>query len=164
MTSVERMTNKLDKDTQKYFESVLYYKESQQHQSIIYTIEGSRFKKGLHYEDFFTYARNILNKCLIESKEKFNKDTIITHLDLKGITMKQIDTTFFKRMILILQQEYEDTLEKLIITNIPVFFKLAYKIIRPFIDKDTKKKVFFEKKNKKGNTEFTNNDDIFEDL
>ena len=63
-----------------------------------------------------------------------------------------------------LQSEYDDTLEKLIVTNIPVFFKIAYKILRPFIDKDTKKKIFFEKQSKKGNREFTNNDDIFEDL
>jgi len=165
MTSVQSMPSDIsDIDVKKYFESVIYYKQSQQHQSIIYMIEGSRFKKGLYYDDFFTYARNILNKCLKESKETFNKNTIITHLDLKGLTMKQIDTTFFKKMIIILQQEYEDTLEKLIVTNIPVFFKLAYKIVRPFIDKDTKKKIFFEKKSKKGNTEFTNNDDIFEEL
>ena len=88
------------------------------------------------------HARDTLNKCLVESKELYNKNTVITHLDLSGITMKQIDTGFFKKMIVMLQQEYEDTLEKLIVTNIPVFFKIAYKIVRPFIDKDTKKDIF----------------------
>ena len=53
----------------------------------------------------------------------------------------------------------------LILYFIPIFFKIAYKIVRPFIDKDTKKKIFFEKKKKGSNScEFTNNDsDILDD-
>lgn len=164
MLSVSNMSENLTVEVHSYIKSVIYCKESKQHQSLIYTIEGSCFKKGLYYEELFVYARQLLNKCLIESKEKFNKSLIIAHLDLKGLTMKQIDTNFFKKMIVMLQSEYEETLEKLIVTNIPVFFKIAYKIVRPFIDRDTKKKIFFEKKNKKGSLEFTNNDDIFEDL
>ena len=151
-------------DINAYLQSVIYYKKSEQHNSIIYTIEGNRFKKGVEYDIVMKHARDTLNKCLVESKALYNKNRVITHLDLSGITMKQIDTGFFKKMIVMLQQEYEDTLEKLIVTNIPVFFKIAYKIVRPFIDKDTKKKIFFEKKSKKGSREFTNNDDIFEDL
>lgn len=151
-------------DINTYLHSVIYYKNSRQHNSIIYTIEGDKFKKGVQYDIVMKYAKETLDKCLIKSKKLYNKNTVITHLDLRGITMKQIDTGFFKKMIVMLQQEYEDTLEKLIVTNIPVFFKIAYKIVRPFIDKDTKKKIFFEKKSKKGTCEFTNNDDILEDL
>ena len=151
-------------DINAYLQSVIYYKNSEQHNSIVYTIEGNKFKKGVEYDIVMKHARITLDKCLVESKELYNKDTVITHLDLSGITMKQIDTGFFKKMIVMLQQEYEDTLEKLIVTNIPVFFKIAYKIVRPFIDKDTKKKIFFEKKSRKGTREFTNNDDILEDL
>lgn len=146
-----------------YYSSVVYNKESQQHQSMILIIEAIKFKKGKHYDDFFIYAKNLLIKSLEESKDKFNKGTIITHLDLTGITMKQVDTQFLKKFILMFQTEFEDTLEKLIITNIPVFFKIAYKVLRPFIDKDTKKKIFFEKKTKGGNREFTNNDDLLEE-
>lgn len=149
---------------EEYYNSVVYMKESQQHQSIILTIEATKFKKGKYYDEFFDYAKNLLIKCLEKSKERFNKTTVITHLDLSGLTMKHVDTQLFKKFIVMFQNEFEDTLEKLIITNIPVFFKLAYKILRPFIDKDTKKKIFFEKKNKKGSREFTNNDDIFEDI
>lgn len=153
-----------DINIENYLESIIYYKNSEKHNSIIYTIEGSRFKKGIHYDTIMKYAKETLDNCLIESKNKYNKDTVITHLDLSGVTMKQIDTCFFKKMIIMLQTEYDDTLEKLIITNIPIFFKIAYKIVRPFIDKDTKNKIFFEKKSKKGSREFTNNDDILEDL
>ncbi len=151
-------------DINAYLQSVIYYKNSEQHNSIVYTIEGNKFKKGVEYDIVMKHARKTLDKCLVESKELYNKNKVITHLDLSGITMKQIDTGFFKKMIVMLQQEYEDTLEKLIVTNIPVFFKIAYKIVRPFIDKDTKRKIFFEKKSKKGTREFTNNDDILEDL
>lgn len=150
-------------DINQYYSSVVYNKESKQHQSIILIIEAIKFKKGKHYDDFFTYANTLVKESLVESKNKFKKDTIITHLDLTGITMKQVDIQFLKKFIIMFQNEFEDTLEKLIITNIPVFFKLAYKVLRPFIDKDTKKKIFFEKKSKSGNREFTNNDDLLEE-
>lgn len=164
MTSIQNTQNDSSNSMESYLESIIYYKDSQQHNSIIYTIEANRFKKGIHYDSVIEYARASLDESLIKSKEKYNKNTIITHLDLKGVTMKQIDTGFFKQLVVMLQTEYEDILEKLIVTNIPVFFKIVYKIIRPFLDKDTKKKIFFEKKNKKGSREFTNNDDILEDI
>jgi hypothetical protein len=150
-------------DMKHYYSSIIYTKYSQQHQSMIFIIEAIRFKKGKHYDDFFTYAKTLMIESLEESKNKFNKNTIITHLDLTGITMKQIDTQFLKKFILMFQNDFEDTLEKLIITNIPIFFKMAYKVLRPFIDKDTKKKIFFEKRSKNGNREFTNNDDLLEE-
>ena len=147
-----------------YCKSVIYLIDSKIHKSIIYTVVGRKFKKGLYYDEFTPYTKQILNEGLETSKNKYNKTTIITHLDLKGITMKHVDTGFVKKLLALFQNEYEDTLEKLIITNIPIFFKIAYKIVRPFIDKDTKKKIYFEKKSKNNKiSEFTNNDDILEE-
>ena len=150
---------------EEYYKSVVYLVDSSQHNSIIYTVNGNNFVKGLYYDNFAAYTKKLLDKALEKSKEKYNKNEIIAHVDLKGITMKNIDTGFVKSLIGMFQNEYEDTLEKFIITNIPIFFKIAYKIVRPFIDKDTKKKIFFEKKKKGSNTcEFTNNDsDILDD-
>jgi hypothetical protein len=150
--------------TEEYYRSIIYITESEQHQSMVLTIEAVKFKKGKYYEDFFSYAKKLLINCIEQSNLRFNKQQIITHLDLSGITMKHVDTQFLKKIIVMFQNEFEDTLEKLIITNIPVFFKIAYKVIRPFVDKDTRKKIYFEKKSKKGTREFTNNDDIFEEI
>ena len=56
--------------------------------------------------------------------------------------------------------ELDDCVEKIIITNIPGFFKICYNLIKMFIHKDTRKKIFFEKKTKSGdstNVSFSNN-------
>ena len=84
----------------------------------------------------------------------------IFYIDLKGVKMKQIDMDLVKRLIKDLEERYPDLSEKIYIANIPVFFKVCYSIIKGLLHKDTKNKIFFEKKKKNG-SEYTNNiDDI----
>ena len=74
--------------------------------------------------------------------------------------MKQVDMNLIKGLIKELEERYPDLSEKIFIANIPAFFKICYSIIKGLIHKDTRKKIFFEKKKNSG-TEYTNNiDDI----
>lgn len=141
-----------------YCSSILYLIDSPLHQTIIYTVNGKFFKKNTYEKELYDYSLVLLYKALNELKEKYNKTLLQVHIDLKNVTMKNIDYAFIKKFLHTFQSLEYDTLDKLIITNIPIFFKLCYKVLKPFVDKDVKKKIFFEKK-KKNKVEFVNRDE-----
>ena len=51
-------------------------------------------------------------------------------------------------MIQYCQEKYPDNLQIIYVKNASIMIKSIYAIIRPFVDKDTRKKIFFIKKNK----------------
>lgn len=146
-----------------YCSSILYLVDSPLHKTIIYTVNGQHFKKKMYQNELHEYAMSLLLTAIKELKEKYNKTLLQVHIDLKNVTMKNIDYNFIKKFLNTFQSIEEDVLDKLIITNIPIFFKLCYKVLKPFVDKDVKKKIFFEKK-KKNSVEFVNHaEDLFDD-
>ena len=69
------------------------------------------------------------------------------------IIMKRKHVKYFLVLYLALntifaQQKYIDIMVKTYIYNPPVFFKIAYSVFYPFIDKDTRKKISVVKKKK----------------
>ena len=54
-----------------YCKSVIYLIDSKIHKSIIYTVVGRKFKKGLYYDEFTPYTKQILNEGLETSKNKY---------------------------------------------------------------------------------------------
>lgn len=145
---------------EKYFKSVVNFTHNDNHECIIIEIIGTNFIKMKDYTVFYSYIETLIDKALDYSKKNYNKDTMVVHVNLYKTYIKQVDYSFFKNICPLFMDKYPDKLEKCIITNIPVFFKIAYKVISPWMDKKTKKKIFFEKKNKnkkKGESNFTNN-------
>lgn len=114
------------------------------------------FSKQKDYTDLLNYCFSIVDSN--KTPDLINE--FIFYIDLKGVKMKQIDMDLVKRLIKDLEERYPDLSEKIYIANIPVFFKVCYSIIKGLLHKDTKNKIFFEKKKKNG-SEYTNNiDDI----
>ena len=108
------------------------------------------FKKRKNYEDVIRHIFNIIETTIALREKHLNIITLETYVDLKGYKLKELDLDFIKIMIQYCQEKYPDNLRTLTLKNANVMFKTIYSVIRPFISKDTRDKIFFEnKKNKK---------------
>lgn len=112
---------------------------------IIYTYY---FRKSKDYTELIKHIINCVNKILLIKKENNMKQIMNVYIDLSETKIKNLDLEFIKMLIQFLSDNYEDNLEKMYFRNAKIMFKTIYKLIRPFIPKDTRKKIFFEKKNK----------------
>ena len=144
---------------EKYFKTIVNFTHNDNHECIIIEIIATHFIKMKDYSIFYSYIENLIDEALEYSNKFYNKDSMIVHINLDKTYIKQIDYSFFKNICPLFMDKYPDKLEKCIITNIPIFFKIVYKVISPWMDKETKRKIFFEKKNKnkKDDSNFTNN-------
>jgi hypothetical protein len=133
-------------------------KKNNTHECVVISFTGSEFKKQENYNELYTKLDSSMVTALDFSNKCYNKNTIVIFVDLSGVTVKAMDTGFFKYIIPFFSDKYPDCLEKVILSRIPSFFKACYCIIKYLIDKETRKKVFFEKKNNSnGNICYTNN-------
>ena len=87
----------------------------------------------------------VLTNTLTISRTKYNSTEFIVFLDMQGTSMKQLDMTFIKTLIVILENTFPDNLKYCIVKNAPRIFKILYKLIYPLIDKVTRKKFMFDK-------------------
>ena len=71
------------------------------------------------------------------------EEKIVIILDLKGFTMTNMDFEGTKLLIDLLQKKFPENLGNLHILNSPFIFQACWKIIKPWIDKRTAKKVCF---------------------
>ncbi|MCO5601271.1 hypothetical protein L7F22_055390 [Adiantum nelumboides] len=68
----------------------------------------------------------------------------LTILDLKGVTMKHLNKQvrhFIQKITRIDQDYYPEYLGKMLIINAPSSFKAMWQLIKPWLDKDTPKKI-----------------------
>ena len=112
-------------------------------------VEIKYFKKKDNYENIIKYIFKVIDKNIELKQKKFNCITLDAYIDLKDYKLKEIDIEFIKIMVQICQEKYPDNLKIIYIKNANIMIKTIYSIIRPFVDKDTRKKIFFIKKNKK---------------
>ena len=71
------------------------------------------------------------------------EEKIVIILDLKGFTMQNMDFEGTKLLIDLLQKRFPENLGNLHILNAPFIFQACWTVIRPWIDKNTVKKVCF---------------------
>ena len=114
-------------------------------------IEVKHFLKLKDYTDFIKHLIFIIENT-IKFKMKMTgitENNIDVFVDLKGYKIKEIDYSLIKMIIKFFEEKYPDNLKTLTLRNPNIMFKTIYAVIRPFIHKDTRQKIFFEKKNKK---------------
>ena len=106
---------------------------------------AKEFKKMKDYTDLYTFIIiNCLNAISI-SKKNYNVNNYIIVVDLKDTNKSNIDLTFFKSVVVKLQEELPAVLNKCIFLNSSKLFKCIYDIISIFINSVTKKKINFSK-------------------
>ncbi|KAL1565371.1 phosphatidylinositol transfer protein 3-like [Salvia divinorum] len=64
-------------------------------------------------------------------------------MDMKGYGFANNDIRGFIAGLSILQDYYPERLGKMFFVNVPSFFMAAWKLISPFVDKNTKNKMAF---------------------
>jgi len=95
-------------------------------------------------EIFIYHLIKIIKESLILSK-KHGNDTAFVHLYLNNCTPHNFNLQWFKKINKVLAAEFDDTLEVFYIySDSPWVFRI-WKIIKNFIDKDTKNKITFVK-------------------
>lgn len=95
-----------------------------------------------------------LVKVLKNSLDEDNQFDIF--VDLNGLTMGSVNTEFMAEMIRIFSTLFPNRLGKCEIRNYPSFFKSVYNLLKNYIDKVTRDKIFWIKK-----PNMRNSDDIY---
>jgi hypothetical protein len=136
------------------FGTIISCQKNDTNKCVVFSIFAGNFtkRKDSNYDDFSAYIDKTMSHCINSSLKLYNKKEIVVFVDLKKTYIKNMDVSLFKNMIPYFEEKYPYCVEKIIITNIPGFFKICYNLIKMFIHKDTKKKIFFEKKIKKGDS------------
>ena len=131
-----------------------YLYDSEKYKYAIVCIDTKHFvkiklkKNPKGYDKVYAHMVKILRNALEIAQSKYNSTEFIVFLDMVGSSMKQIDMTFAKTLIVILESTFTDNLKYCIVKNAPRLFKIVYRLIYPFIDKVTRNKFMFEKKGK----------------
>lgn len=113
-----------------------------QGQPVIVVI-GNRHKPGgkgslEEFKRFFVYSLDKLCSRMPIGKEKFS-----TIVDLEGWGYSNCDIRGYLAILSILQECYPERLDKLFMVHVPYIFMTAWKVVWPFIDSKTRKKIVF---------------------
>nr|XP_043635364.1 sec14 cytosolic factor-like [Erigeron canadensis] len=103
---------------------------------------------GRHYpekvgglEEFKRYVVFTLERIL--SRMPAGKEKFVAIADIKGWGYTNSDYRGYLAALSILQDYYPERLGKMFVVNVPYVFMAAWKMIYPFIDEKTKKKIVF---------------------
>ncbi|KAJ3683594.1 hypothetical protein LUZ60_013821 [Juncus effusus] len=90
------------------------------------------------FKRFVTYSLEKICASLPENHEKF-----MAISDLKGWGYSNCDIRAYLAALDILQNSYPERLGKVFMIHVPYLFMKAWKIVYPFIDKNTREKIVF---------------------
>lgn len=106
-------------------------------------INGHYFNRSDNYDELLDNIYIKANRILEIANKKYNSTKIVAKLDLLNTRLNQIDYTFFKQLIEILQNKYKNNLEKIEVHNCNIIMQGVYKLIEPFIRESTRNKIVF---------------------
>lgn len=122
----------------------------------IVVVFGGRHKQG-NLEEFKRFVTFSLDK--ICSRMPSGQEKFISIADLDGWGYANSDIRGYLAALTILQDCYPERLGKLFIINVPYVFMTAWKVVYPFIDNKTKKKIIFVENKKLKSTLFNDIDE-----
>ena len=123
------------------------------------------FKKCNDYTELIKKIIAHTNKFKHYSDKNNMKEFVNININFTDVKVSSIDFEFLKMLFPFLDQNYPDLINKIQFLNVPQMFKIGYKVIRPFINKDTRKKILILSKSSNG-TLITGDDklgDLFSD-
>ena len=100
-------------------------------------------------EQFIHYVYLSCLKCL-EISKKYNNNTYSVHVYLDNVSKKNFSLNLFKTLNKTLNncKELDDALNTCYVYNAGTLTLALFKLIRPFIDPDTRKKILIVNTNK----------------
>ena len=104
------------------------------------------FEKKKDYTELLTHIISIMNKFKTV-QDQTGKDNFVKVLaDFEAIKLARLDFEFIKELLNYLETNYDNILSEFYCINVTVVFKMAYKILKPLLNKNVKKKIKFLKK------------------
>ena len=104
------------------------------------------FYKQSDYTEFIKHIILVTNKSVILKETNFQETTFNIFIDLDDTKLKHFDRDFLKQLIKFLEDNYPDRVNRIYFKNASIMFKSIWVVIRPFISRDTRRKIIFEKK------------------
>ncbi|VFQ64960.1 unnamed protein product [Cuscuta campestris] len=106
----------------------------------IVVVFGGRHKQTTvdEFKRYVTFTLDKITSRMPEGQEKF-----VSIADLEGWGYANSDVRGYLAALSILQDCYPERLGKLFLVHVPYVFMTAWKVIYPFIDSRTKKKIIF---------------------
>lgn len=106
----------------------------------IVVVFGARHKQTTvdEFKRYVTFTLDKITSRMPEGQEKF-----VSIADLEGWGYANSDVRGYLAALSILQDCYPERLGKLFLVHVPYVFMTAWKVIYPFIDSRTKKKIIF---------------------
>ncbi|CAM8972447.1 unnamed protein product [Rhodiola kirilowii] len=103
-------------------------------------ILGRRHKQTCldEFKRFTVYSLDKMCASIPEGQEKF-----VCIADFEGWGYANCDIRGYSGALTLLQDFYPERLDKLFLVHVPYIFMAAWKIVAPFIDNKTKKKIVF---------------------
>tara|TARA_B100000795_G_C22764098_1_gene424905 strand:- start:262 stop:684 length:423 start_codon:yes stop_codon:yes gene_type:complete len=86
------------------------------------------------------YIIQITRESLVISNNNNNKTSYV-HLDITNCSRENFNLAWFKKINTVFSETFEDTLKAMFIYSNSKIFSSFWKIIKNFIDKDTKDKI-----------------------
>lgn len=111
-------------------------------------VKVKNLKKMDDYTDLLTNLMKMFNYFIEKQKKNNLINFVNVHFDFEKFSLTKLDTEFIKYLFKYLQDNFEDVVKVIYCINISSIFKLALTLFKPFIDKETKDKLKFVKKNK----------------
>lgn len=111
-------------------------------------VKIKNLKKMDDYTDLLTNLMKMFNYFIEKQKKNNLVNFVNVHFDFEKFSLTKLDTEFIKYLFKYLQDNFEDVVKVIYCINISSIFKLALTLFKPFIDKETKDKLKFVKKNK----------------
>ena len=102
------------------------------------------FIKLNDYEQLTAHIINILSQALIKAHEN-GYDTYNMIIDMSDTLIKNVDIGYFRTMIQFMYELFPDKLERCEIHNAPPYLPYVFGMIKPFMQKTTREKIFIVK-------------------
>jgi hypothetical protein len=112
------------------------------------------FKRQKEYSVFITFIKNFIEETIENNIKLLNTNKLSISVYLKGYKINELDYGFIKHIISILENEYPDNLDIIRVFNMNIILRGVYTILKPFINKETRGKIFFCKGNEPTNCMF----------
>ncbi|CAH9129717.1 unnamed protein product [Cuscuta epithymum] len=127
----------------------LFMQGKDKHGRPLVVVFGGRHKQT-NVEDFKRYVTFTLDK--ITSRMPEGQEKFVSIADLDGWGYANSDIRGYLAALSILQDCYPERLGKLFLVHVPYIFMTAWKVVYPFIDSRTKKKIIFVENKKMKST------------
>ena len=126
-------------ELKKKYSKIIYVTDQNNFGNVHYIFKNTIIKELKNYGEFLEY---IIYSCLeaLKISKKYNKTTYNVHIYTKNAGIKNFSLKLFKYINNILQDQFEDTVEKYYFYNSDRLFTILFNLIGKYFDQESRAK------------------------